>query len=180
MGRRPTTIEEIRQRVTENYAPCPITGCWWWLGAVNGAGGVGYGTIKIFGHPKMYAHRLAFEVAHGPIPRGRFVCHRCHNGHLGCVNPEHLYAGSALDNARDAKLSGRARKPTSQRGERHHSAKLTVDGASLIHEFAWCDGWKSEALGRLAGVSGRVVRKIVQTGRWGGVDLFTHQRSPED
>jgi len=49
----------------------------------------GYGTVRspIDGRARP-AHRVLWELAHGPIPAGHDVHHRCHNG--SCVNVEHL------------------------------------------------------------------------------------------
>jgi hypothetical protein len=47
-----------------------------------------------------YAHRLAYEEAHGPIPPGFDVMHSCDN--KACVNPEHLSLGSRSSNNHDA------------------------------------------------------------------------------
>lgn len=69
----------------------------------------GYGRVGRNG--KSYrAHRLAWEEEHGPIPDGMMVLHRCDNP--PCVNVEHLFLGTALDNMRDMVAKGRhARGP---------------------------------------------------------------------
>jgi hypothetical protein len=70
------------------------------------------------------AHRVAWEVAYGPIPVGLFVLHRCDN--RGCVRPEHLFLGTAADNTADMMAKGRHRvNPNPLRGTRHANAKLT-------------------------------------------------------
>jgi hypothetical protein len=76
-------------------------GCHVWTGAHNVWG---YGRLKIGG--KMYsAHRVAWEFTNGPIPGGLFVLHRCDNRH--CVNPEHLFLGTQLDNVHDMHAKNR-------------------------------------------------------------------------
>lgn len=75
----------------------PESGCWVYMGATNSRG---YGNVGIGSTETILAHRLAYEQVHGPVPAGMFVCHQCDV--KCCVNPDHLYAGSRLDNARDA------------------------------------------------------------------------------
>lgn len=56
-------------------------GCWEWNAShyLNG-----YARIDSTG----YAHRVAYEIAYGPIPNGRAIHHIC--GNKGCVRPDHL------------------------------------------------------------------------------------------
>ena len=65
------------------------------------------------------AHRRAFEITHGNIPRGLYVLHSCDNP--PCCNPAHLFVGTAADNARDA-----MKKDRHSRGERNGISKLTA------------------------------------------------------
>jgi hypothetical protein len=57
--------------------------CWVW----RNAPAPGYGTIG-FGGRNFMAHRVSWELTHGPIPRGLVVDHLCRNP--SCVNPAHL------------------------------------------------------------------------------------------
>ena len=68
--------------------------CWNWEGPANLSNG--YGTVTIDG-TREYAHRVAYEMAHGPIPKGMRVDHKCH--HPLCVNPEHLRVVTIKQNA---------------------------------------------------------------------------------
>lgn len=81
----------------------PITQCWEWTGSTKGQG---YGLFAIDGHPHS-AHRVSYEEFNGPIPDGMMVCHECDN--RLCINPTHLWLGTALDNVRDMIEKGRAR-----------------------------------------------------------------------
>lgn len=78
--------------------------CWLWHGPMDG---VGYGAINT-GDRRRGAHRVSYEMANGPIPDGLFVCHTCDV--RNCVNPSHLFVGTARDNALDCWLKGRSNR----------------------------------------------------------------------
>ena len=76
-------------------------GCLEFIGARTKAG---YGTMYVDGVTRL-THRLAWEVAYGPIPAGMQVCHHCDNP--PCCNPNHFFIGTAADNAADKVSKGR-------------------------------------------------------------------------
>ena len=72
--------------------------CWLWTGSRNARG---YGQLAQPGGAArpLLAHRVSWEIAHGPIPDGLFVLHACDNP--PCVRPSHLFLGTNLDNSHD-------------------------------------------------------------------------------
>jgi len=91
--------------------------CWLWKGTKRG----GYGLFKEDPtRSHVSAHRFAWTMVNGPIPSGLAICHTCDV--RACVNPAHMFLGTALDNNRDRKAKGRN---ADTRGESNPSAKLT-------------------------------------------------------
>lgn len=64
----------------------------------------GYGVVTLSGQ-KVSANRYVWEQVYGPIPDGLWVLHKCDN--RVCVNLDHLYLGTAADNANDMVERGR-------------------------------------------------------------------------
>jgi HNH endonuclease len=84
--------------------------CWEWQGTPDKDG---YGVFTYRGRPYR-AHRAAWIVTFGEIPRGLQVCHSCDNP--ACVRPEHLMLGTHRSNVVD-----RVRKGRSATGDRSGS-----------------------------------------------------------
>jgi hypothetical protein len=70
----------------------------------------------------MKAHRASYEAFKGPIPDGMHVLHQCDV--TECVNPDHLFLGTQLDNVRDMMTKGRAKK-RGLSGQLNPRSKLT-------------------------------------------------------
>ena len=88
-------------RLEARFIPEPNSGCWLWRGEVHDSG---YGRISIGGRMR-FVHRVAYAAWVAPVPDGQRILHRCDQP--TCINPEHLYAGSAKDNISDAMRRGR-------------------------------------------------------------------------
>lgn len=114
MGRPKLKFDDLWVPVTES-------GCWLWVGsmAADGYGEYSAGRTDSKSRPPK-AHRYSYVRAHGAIPDGQCVCHRC-DVPL-CVNPRHLFLGSPLVNNSD-----KVRKARHIYGRRVRTAKLTED-----------------------------------------------------
>lgn len=132
--------------------------CWIWKGCINRKG---YGEINPGGRSSARrAHRIAYELFVGPIPKGLLVCHKCDN--RACVNPEHLFLGTAADNTKDMVAKGRAKGSP---GESHRSAKLTAVQVKDIRERAQ-RGELQKILAKEYGVNRDEISRIVNRKRW--------------
>ena len=87
----------------------------------------GYG-VQWFQGRTHRAHRVAWMEANGPIPEGMYVCHHCDNP--PCVNVEHLFLGTQVDNMHDMVVKGRSKGQPP--GERHPMAKLSAADIEAI------------------------------------------------
>jgi hypothetical protein len=76
--------------------------CWLWTAARDKGG---YGLLTVNG-TMMKAHRIAWELANGPIPDGLWVLHHCDTP--ACCRVSHLYLGTHSQNVRDMVDRGRA------------------------------------------------------------------------
>lgn len=89
-------LNKLKRILEKNSYPEPNTGCWLWGGSTAGQGE--YGHIQAC-KPRIYAHRAAYMVYKGQIPKGMYVMHTCDVP--GCVNPDHLLLGTPSDNNSD-------------------------------------------------------------------------------
>jgi hypothetical protein len=96
-----------RRSIAERFWPKVRKGpdCWLWAACTaNGYGTIGSGGKH--GH-QLLAHRVAWEMAYGPIPPGLCVLHHCDN--RLCVRHGHLFLGTHKDNTQDMMAKGRHR-----------------------------------------------------------------------
>jgi hypothetical protein len=127
--------------------------CWTWTGAKLGAYGGFHMNGKVIG-----SHRVAYTLAHGEIPDGYHVLHRCDNP--VCVNPDHLFTGTPKVNMADKVQKNRQRK-----GERVPGHRLTEhDVAEIRDRFA--KGESKASLARRYEVGWSTIRDVVCGVTW--------------
>lgn len=146
------------ERVDRNgpIQPHMNTPCWQWTGTMESKG---YGTMRVRGRP-MKAHRLSLQI-HGINPGNMFVCHHCDNP--ACVNPDHLYLGSGMDNVKDMISRGRKRVT---HGTDSSVAKLTDDTVREIRELYATGKYSQSAIAEKYNVCQSLVSGIVRGRRW--------------
>lgn len=82
--------DRLPGRFWNKLMPCPVTGCWLWIGALNHKG---YGShARRAPHSgSQLTHRFTYEIALGALPPGTEIDHRvCRT--RSCANPAHLEA----------------------------------------------------------------------------------------
>lgn len=136
--------------------------CWEWQGTTQNKG---YGMISIGGRngKQHLTHRVSWELANGEIPDGLGVCHKCDNPL--CVNPNHLFLGTHLDNMRDMFSKGR-RKANPPKGDKHNMAKITQVKANEIRQRYENGGISQRALGVEYGLNQAVIWRIIHRKLW--------------
>ena len=148
-------MQSISQRFWKKVKIEDLLGCWAWQGAL---GTHGYGHFWIDGKAVL-AHRFAYSISKQcPIPDSKLILHTCDN--KKCVNPNHLYPGTRIDNARDAIARGQQ-----LRGELCPAAKLTAKQVLRIRK-AIDRGESTRRLSKRFGVTISNISKIKRRQLW--------------
>lgn len=143
------------------FAP---SGCLEWQGAYtrDGYGTFATGERSSRGYAKVAAaHRVAWTLANGPIPKGMHVMHKCDNKR--CVDWSHLRIGTHTDNLRDMYSKGRGRVVT-QAGQPR--ARLAWPQVREIRSLYLSKLFSINDLAKRYGVSMKTVSNILEGRSW--------------
>lgn len=145
------------ERFRERYTVMP-SGCWHW-DSIGDKGRAGKFSIN---GEAIYASRASF-ILHKGDPGKLHVCHTCDNGL--CVNPDHLFLGTHLDNMRDMVQKGRkpkGRETNTFLGSSHPTTKLSE--SDVLEMRASSKSMKD--LASQYGISYSAVYAIIQRRNW--------------
>jgi len=132
--------------------------CWNWIGVRR----LGYGAFSIKRRYRI-ASRMAYAMMYGDPGLDKFVCHKCDNP--ACVNPLHLFAGSPLDNTRDAWRKGRYGNLS---GDNSRYKKVTSAQVIEIRRRI-CNGEMQKNIAREYGVDRSTISRIFTRDNWSTV-----------
>lgn len=149
------------------WSKVDMTGeCWLWVASIHPSG---YGAFSFCGE-MVPAHRMAWELQHGPIPTGLWVLHSCEASYAPgdrtcrrCVR--HLYLGTCKDNARDASMAGRWSN-RDRTGEHNGRAKLSAAQVEEIRATYKPRVTTYRALAVAFGVSPTTICDVVTGKKW--------------
>jgi hypothetical protein len=163
----PEFVENFWARVNKT------AGCWLWTGSLSSSG-----RARCYAGGRVRnASRVVMAIVGRPVGPDMFACHACDNP--ACVNPDHIFPGTPLDNMRDMVGKGRhipCRQPGDanpsrlyperrQRGSQQPNAKLREADVVGIRT-AVAAGRPQKALAAELGVSRFTVCSIVNRRGW--------------
>lgn len=179
----------VLDKVRARFQPSK-DGCWEWPASRTAAG---YGQLgyREGGRQHLaYAHRAAYFISHGDIPKGMHICHHCDNP--ACFNPGHLFLGTAKENIQDMVRKGRGNRgkllpigdrhwtrarPDEIRGSANGRSKLSDDQVLEIYYSPE----KGVRLAERFGVTATVISQIRHGKTWRHLtqgDQRARQRPP--
>ena len=148
--------DEFRRRF---WSKVDRTGeCWLWTAHRKRTG---YGQFTVRKGSFFTAHAVSYALESGPILPGSHVCHRCDNP--PCVRPDHLFLGTARDNALD--MFNKGRQGTRHPGVERANAVLNDDAVRYIREVAPRYGYLRD-LSNKYGVSKKTIQKVRSHETW--------------
>lgn len=153
----PVACDRREELFWRKVGPPTDGGCRLWTG-VPGRNGYGMSCFKGLGTA---AHRVAFLLAFGILPKDRVVMHDCDTPL--CCNPAHLRLGTQAENMADMWRKGRGKIAHLRYvGESHPRAKVTDEQVRSIRREYAMRGVSQEALAARYGIGQSQVGRIVR------------------
>lgn len=145
----------LQNRLLAKAIPIANCGCLWWTGFVLPNNG--YGMIRD-GDRMELVHRVSFRLFKGLIPDDKRVLHHCDIP--CCIEPEHLFLGTQLDNVHDCIAKGR--RAIVPRFAGNPNSKITWDVVDFVRQ----SGQTHKRLAQQLDVSVSLISKIKANVLW--------------
>lgn len=117
----------------------------------------GYARISV-NRKRMLAHRYSWSIVYGEIPEGQQINHKCDN--RKCVNPEHLFIGTQLDNMLD--MASKNRQPK----DSNENFKLSYEIAREIRSLYATGDYSKTKLAKIFKVHFTTIDRIIRNRYW--------------
>lgn len=130
--------------------------CWYFRGTIDN---LGYGRVS-----GKKAHRVFYEAFNGEIKKGLFVLHKCDV--RNCVNPDHLFLGTQLENMRDCRDKGRLIAPRPKHGEENPMSKLSKEDVLEMKKIRKETGMSHKKIAKLFNISTMTAYRAVEGRSW--------------
>jgi len=125
--------------------------CWLWLASTDTSG---YGIFRVNGRLQK-AHRFSYQIHFGRIS-SLCVLHKCDEPL--CVNPNHLFLGTAKENSEDRDKKNRGCLPY-QIGKRYQA--LTAEQAQEVRRLYSTGNYSQRQLAKEFGVSQAPIFNVI-------------------
>ena len=143
-----------------------VGNCLEWTGKTN----QGYGYVHVF-KKTWLIHRVSYLLEKGSIPEGFYVLHICNN--KKCINPHHLYAGTAKENTEDFLASNEYESSLEKKFQTRKENIEYKNNHSPIAEFI-----SIEDTAKIFSVHPHTIRRAIRLGYLTAIRIGMGVRSP--
>ena len=143
--------------------------CWLWHGATRPNKGNSQNPVNNYGNVwkdgrYLAAHRAAWELAYGAIPKNALVLHACDNP--PCVRPDHLFLGTPLSNITDMDNKGRRKNGLPLSREKNPNVQITWEKVIWLRERYAQGDISAVALAEQSGLSYSGLYHVLNNTTW--------------
>ena len=166
----------LNERQYDNFFAKVVRGestdaCWVWTGSKSSKG---YGNFNV-NRSTQSSHRISYRLHVGEIGEGLIICHTCDNP--ACVNPDHLFTGTHLDNVTDKMDKGRDRYGN-QKGIANASSRLSEEDVRYI--VTLLPSMTNVAISKLIGKVTHASVSLIRRGKsWSHITGITSTSHPK-